>query len=317
MFTVGIVGAGRLSHVHVRHLSRLPDIRFVTFDMHPERAKALADECGGSVCESFDEMLTRVDAVDIITPNDAHAEYATKAIRAGKHTFIEKPLEVSTIAAEGILEAAKDSKATVTVGHVVRYFAMYRRAHEIVKAGGVGKPAAIRMTRGGGMPGGEGGWFADHSRSGGVFIDLAVHDFDWLLWTLGPVTEVYAKSVGAKVGMGVDYGIATLTFADGAVANVESTWMDPTESRTAFEVCGSEGMIEFDSRNCPTLRSGGRLDQSFLPEDDPFFLQLKTFVECAREGKPAPISVQDAFEALRVAEACLKSAKSGQPIFLV
>lgn len=316
MFTVGIVGAGRLARVHVRHLSRLGDIQFAVYDSGPGRAEELANECGGRSVTSFEELIDRSDAIDIITPNDCHAEYAVKSIQAGRATFIEKPLEISTAAAQPILDAAANSKATVTVGHVVRYFAMYRRAHDIVKSGGVGNPAAVRMTRGGSMPGGQAAWFANHARSGGVFIDLAVHDFDWLLWTLGPVKEVYAKSVGAKDGEGPDYGLATLTLANGCVAHVESTWMDPNESRTAFEVCGSTGMVEFDSRNCPTLRAGGRVDQSFLPDDDPFFQQIREFISAAREGRPALISVQDAFEALRVAEACVVSAKTGQPVML-
>lgn len=316
MLRVGIVGAGRLSHVHVRHLSRLPGISFAVYDRHPGRAAELAAECGGVVVDSMTELLDRSDAIDIITPNDTHAEIAVTAIEAGKHVFIEKPLEVSTLAAKKILDAADQSSATITVGQVVRYFAMYRRAHDIVTSGGIGKPAAARMTRGGGMPGGEGGWFGDHSRSGGVFTDLAVHDFDWLLWTIGPVTEVYARSVGAKQGSGPDYGLATLTFENGCIAHVESTWMDPGEPRNAFEVCGSGGMVEFDSRTTPTIRGGGKLDQNFMPDDDPFFQQLRVFVECAKEGKPAPISVHDAYSALRVAEACVQSAKTGQPVFL-
>jgi len=316
MFKVGIVGAGRLSRVHVRHLSRIPDVAFVIYDHHFERAEQLAAECSGEAVGSYAELLEKSDAIDVITPNDTHAEYAVEAIRAGKHTFIEKPLEVSLATARPILDAAATSTATITVGQVVRYFAMYRKGHDLVKSGAVGTPAAARMTRGGAMPGGEAGWFANHARSGGVFVDLAVHDFDWLLWTIGPVKEVYAKSVGTKTGSGPDYGLATLTFENGCVAHVESTWMDSSESRTAFEVCGSGGMIEFDSRNTPTLRSGGKLDQNFSTDDDPFYQQMRDFVAAAREGNPAPVTVQDAFAALAIADACVTSAKTNQPVFL-
>ena len=193
---------------------------------------------------------------------------------------------------------------------------MYRKAHDLVQSGAVGTPAAIRMTRGGGMPGGADGWFADHSLSGGIFIDLAIHDFDWLLWTVGKVKEVYAKSVGANTGKGPDYGLATLTFENGCVAHVESTWMDPQESRTAFEICGPEGMLDYDSRNTPTLRTGPKLEQNHLPEDDPFFLQLNDFVTCAKANQPAKITIQEAFAALELAEACRASAATGKPVSL-
>ena len=316
MFTIGIVGAGRLSRVHLRHLSNIPDTAFVVFDQKPASAEALVTEYSGVVAKSYEDLLDRVDAVDIILPNDVHAEFALKAIKSGKHTFIEKPLDISCAAAKPVLDAANESNVTVQVGHVLRYFSMYRRAHDMVKSGAVGNPAAIRMTRGGGMPGGESGWFGDHSRSGGVFIDLAIHDFDWLLWTIGPVKEVYAKSVGAKTGNGPDYGLATLTFESGCVAHVESTWMDSQESRTAFEICGPSGLLDYDSRNTPTLRTGSKLEQHHLPADDPFFMQLRDFVASARAGKPANISIQEAYNALEIAESCLESARSGKPVFL-
>ena len=201
MFTIGIVGAGRLSRVHLRHLSRIPDTSFVYFDQESQYAEALATEYPGKVVKSFAEMLTQVDAVDIITPNGIHAEYAVASINASKHTFIEKPLDVSCEAAKPVLEAANNNNVTVQVGHVLRYFAMYSKAHNMIKSGAVGVPAAIRMTRGGGMPGGESGWFADHNLSGGIFVDLAIHDLDWLLWSVGPVKEVYAKSVEQRLAL--------------------------------------------------------------------------------------------------------------------
>ena len=152
--------------------------------------------------------------------------------------------------------------------------------------------------------------------SGGIFVDLAIHDLDWLLWSVGPVKEVYAKSVGAKTGSGPDYGLATLTFENGCIAHVESTWMDPQESRTAFEICGPDGLLDFDSRNSATLRSGNKLEQNHLLEDDPFFLQLNDFVNCAKHGVPAKFSVQEAYNALELAEACRTSATTGSPVFL-
>ncbi len=316
MFTIGIVGAGRLSRVHLRHLSRIRDISFVFYDQEHARAEALATEFPGTVVKKFSELLDKVDAVDVITPNDVHAQVAIEAIKAGKHTFIEKPLDVSTENAKPVLIASENSGLTVQVGHVLRYFSMYRKAHDLVLSGAVGTPAAIRMTRGGGMPGGEAGWFADHSRSGGIFVDLAIHDLDWLLWTVGKVKEVYAKSVGAKTGRGPDYGLATLTFENGCVAHVESTWMDSQESRTAYEIAGSDGLLDYDSRNTSTLRSGAKLEQNHLADDDPFFLQLNDFVTCARAGIPAKVSIQEAYAALKLAEACRTSAITGKPFFL-
>ena len=237
--------------------------------------------------------------------------------RHGSGTFVEKPVTLSAAGAVPISEAsAAKPELVCTVGQVLRWFPMYRRAHELVKAGEIGLPAALRMSRGGGLPGAGRGWFEDHSKSGGVFIDLGVHDFDFLLWTFGPVVEVVARSVGAKTGSGADYGLATLTLASGAVAHVESTWMDADDPGMAFEFCGSEGMLQWDSRSTGTVRGMGRVDGHFMPDDDPFFGQMKEFVTAIREGRPAAVGLRDAVAAVRVAEAALESARTGLRVTL-
>jgi predicted dehydrogenase len=315
MLRVGIIGAGRLARTHVRHLQRVTDAWFSVFDVVPNAATKMAEEIGGQVAESVEALLDASDAVLIVTPNHVHADFAVAAINAGKHVFVEKPLTVSTATATPILEASQKATGVVLVGHVLRHFPMYRQAHDSVIAGAVGTPSAIRMTRGGRMPGGEGSWFADHSKSGGAFIDLGVHDFDWLLWTLGKPTQVYAKSVGAKTGNGPDYGLATVSFANGAVAHVESTWMDENEPYVAFEVCGSGGMIEYDSRRVNTLKMGAFSAQNFLPNDDPFYRQMRNFVNAIRGEETVAVTVQEAYDALHLGESALTSAKTGQPVW--
>jgi predicted dehydrogenase len=313
MFRVGIIGAGRLARTHVRHLKRVTDASFSVYDINSEAAVAMANEIGG-LAVSLDQVIAQSDAVMVVTPNNAHADYTIQAIESGKHVFVEKPLSTDTATAKPILDAKSKGSGIVLVGHVVRHFAMFRQAHDFVVSGGIGTPSAIRMTRGGRMPGGAGSWFANHSMSGGAFIDLGVHDFDWLLWTLGKPTQVYARSVGAATSQGVDYGLATVSFENGAVAHVESTWMDENESYVAFEVCGSEGMIEYDSRKVNTLKMGSFSAQNFVADDDPFYRQMRNFyLACQGQEKPA-VTVDDAYAALSLAEAAISSAKSGQPV---
>lgn len=316
MFRIGIVGAGKLSQVHLRHLARIPDVEVTLFDRNIERSQEVAAAFKAQVATTFDDLLGQVDAIDIITPNFVHAEYAVAAIKAGKHVFIEKPIEVSWKSAQPICEAAAEANVVATVGHVLRHFRMYRKAHDLVKAGEIGKPAAVRMHRTGLMPGGVNNWFGDHALSGGVFIDLAVHDFDWLLWTLGPAKSVFARSIGATTGQGKDYGLATIEFQNGCLAHVEASWMETDGGRMAFEVCGSDGMLEYDTRNVPTLRFGHTLEQLHLPEDDPFYLQLLNFVKACQGEDVEIITVAEACEALRLADACLESAKTGQLVNL-
>ncbi|MEI7578269.1 MAG: Gfo/Idh/MocA family oxidoreductase [Armatimonadota bacterium] len=315
MIRVGFVGAGRLGRVHARHLMRLPGVSVGAFDVVPSSSESFASEVGGVAYGSFEELLEKSDAVAVVTPSDVHADFAVAALEAGKHVFIEKPVTLSVEAAGPISVAASARPELVcTVGQVLRWFPMYRRAHQLVKAGEIGVPAALRMSRGGGLPGGGRGWFEDHSKSGGVFIDLGVHDYDFLLWTFGPVVEVVARSVGAKTGSGADYGLATLTFESGAVGHVESTWMDAEDPGMSFEFCGSGGMLEWNSRTTGTVRGMGRVDGHFMPDDDPFFGQMKAFVDAIRGEASVTVSLADGVAALRVAEAALESARSGMRV---
>lgn len=172
----------------------------------------------------------------------------------------------------------------------------------------------------------------DHARSGGVIFDLAIHDFDWLRWTLGDVKRLYARSVAAQRGSGPDYALITMTFDAGAVAHVEATWMDPSGFRVAFEVCGSGGMIEYDSRLAATLRthvgalsaSGDPRDAATLPKggpeaplsptDDPYYQELRAFLDAVKSNAPPPVSPHDGWMAMSIALAALESAKTGRVV---
>lgn len=313
MKRVGIIGAGGMGSTHARHLRGLGTAEIGVFDPIAEKARAVGDAHGAQVFESWDAILAWADAVDICTPTPSHAELAGQAIAAGRALLVEKPLALTLDEARGIVLAAEGAGLPLVVGHVVRYFPEFKLANKMVKDGKVGKPAAIRMRRGGGLPRAE--WFLDHSLSGGILVDLAVHDFDWLRWTFGEVKYLFAKSVGARTNRGPDYALTTLTFECGAVAHVESTWMDPAGGRVTLEVCGSAGMFEYDSRNTATLRThtpgGAKAEAPLSPTDDPYRNQLAAFLECLETGV-SPVTGADGFAALSIGLAARESAISGR-----
>jgi predicted dehydrogenase len=203
-------------------------------------------------------------------------------------------------------------------GQVVRYFADFATGHRLVKNGAVGTPAAARTRRGGLAPVGSKGWFQDHHRSGGVLLDLAVHDFDWLRWTLGEVKHLYARSVGIQAGSGPDYALTTITFESGAVAHVEATWMDPGGFRTTFEIAGSKGLIEHDSRQNvalkTTIEGKSFADGAISATDDPYFLELSGFLKAVTDKTTPPITGEDGALAVGIALAAIESAKTGQVV---
>ena len=141
------------------------------------------------------------DIIDICTPTPLHRDYVERAAAAGKAIFVEKPLARTLADCDAMVAAVNRAGVPAMPGHVVRFFPEYAAAKRLVDAGGVGKPAAIRTARLAGFPGQEGrpNWYADPQQSGGLVLDLILHDFDWLRWTFGPITRVYAKGLYGKV----------------------------------------------------------------------------------------------------------------------
>ena len=308
-----------MGNAHARHYRNMADVDLTFYDLLPDRSSAFASRHNCEPCASAEDLISRCDVVDVCLPTDAHLEYGLKAIAAGRAVFMEKPITRTLEEAEKLLQAASKAAVPLMPGQVVRFFPEYSAARKRVISGAIGKPAAARTRRGGGPPlGGADNWFMDFARSGGVLVDLAIHDFDWLRWTFGEVKSLYARSVAAATGTGPDYGLATLTFDSGLIAHVEATWMDPSGFRTAFEVCGSEGMIEFDSRTSPPLRllqAGKSAAESPLaPADDPYYLELRGFLDAVHDGAEPPVSGVDGLLSLGIALAALESAKTGNVV---
>ncbi len=309
---VGILGVGGMGNVHARQYRKMPHVELFFTDLDEERSKTFIERWQGESVDSYDDLLKRCDVIDICLPTDLHLDAALKAIAAGKAVFMEKPIAGTIEDGAKMVKAADDAKVPFMPGQVVRFFADFSAGNKLVREGAVGKPAAARMRRGGLAPSGSGGWFMDHKRSGGVLVDLAIHDFDWLRWTLGEVKHLYSRSTAAKTQQGPEYALTTLTFDSGAIGHVESTWMDPSGFRVTYEIAGSEGLIQFDSRNTATVRThaGGKSmnEAPLLPVDDPYFLELSGFLNAVKSGTLPPVTGHDGLMALSIALAARESA---------
>lgn len=315
---VGILGTGHMGETHAEQLIKMPGVEIIFLARDSEKSARFEKTFGASPRSTVESVISEADVLDVCLPTDMHLEIGLKSIAAGTPVFMEKPLARTLKDAITLRDAADKGNVPFMVGQVVRYFPEFRAGYDIVKAGGVGTPAAARTRRGGPAPTGSNGWFMDHERSGGVLLDLAIHDFDWLRWVLGEVKCLYSRSVGASTGKGPDYALTTLTFDSGAIAHVESTWMDPSGFRTTFEVAGSGGMIQHDSRNVATVRistsEGGLLQHPTATGDDPYYLQLDSFIQCVKNSTPVPVTAQDGAMALSIALAAVESARTGQVV---
>ena len=334
-YRVAVIGAGTMGGEHGRQWASVAGTEVVGVLAESREEAGRAAEAAGCPAfgrEEFDALLrqTRPDIVDVCVPTPFHREYVERAAAAGKAVFVEKPLARTLADCDAIVEAVERAGVPLMAGHVLRFFPEYAAAKRLVDAGGVGKPAAIRTARLAGMPQGGHDWYRDSAQSGGVVLDMIIHDFDWLRWSFGPVTRVYAQGLYGKPEHAGkrDYALVTLRHDSGAVSHVTGSWAHPGGFRTTLEIAGDAGLIEHDSaRSAPLTFSphaaaggGGGVtvpESPLAADENPYFLELKAFVGALGKSVPMPVTVHDAREAARIALAALESIETGKAVTLV
>jgi predicted dehydrogenase len=265
-----------------------------------------------------------LDAVAVLTPTHTHSDVVTAAADRGLDVICEKPLARTMDGARAIRDAVERSGITFMTAHVIRFFPAYAEAKERVDAGDVGTPGVARTKRAFGFEGGR-GWFDDDARSGGVLLDLAVHDFDYLRWLLGDVERVFTRRTGWDRDGSSDVSLSVVRFESGAVGHVEAWWVEvPTVPFTeALEIAGDDGHLEYDVDEVQPLRQFGH-DGVESPRDpvgddlplarDGYDRQLERFVDCVREGQEPPVTVEDGLQSMAVSLAAIESADRGVPV---
>ncbi len=321
MLSIALVGAGTMGRMHAGNFNRIDGCRVTNvYDEVTEAAEAAAAQLGAEAVTDPEGVLAEdVDIVAIACPTPAHADYCCMAAQAGKQIFCEKPLARSLEQGERIVNAVRETGVCMMVGHVVRFFPEYAAATTEVHSGALGKVGMVRTSRINTLPGGPGSWFRDYEMSGGVTLDMIVHDFDWLLWTFGQATTVCSRSLHQRLPR-LDYSLTSVRFAGGAVAHVEGSWADVGTFRTSFEIAGSNGLIEHDSTGNSTLVVQRRASQDgpaatqvpSSPSRSPYLIEAEAFIDAVTNATPPPVTVEDAFAALELALAACRSAETGE-----
>lgn len=318
MQTIGIIGCGGMGKTHARHYRKMSNIELLAYDVVPQRLEEFQMETGAKAAPSLKGLIESADIVDICVPTDSHHPIIIEALAAGKPTLCEKPLCRTVRECEEVVNYANEVNIPLMPAQVVRFFPEFRRAHELVQSGAIGTPAAIRTRRGGNFPSGVGEWFGDFHRSGGVILDLMIHDLDWIRWTFGKVKTVFADALTFSGIKKKDHALATLALESGAVAHLEATWADPAGFRVTFEVAGSKGLIEHDSRKTTTLRIATRerlsSESPFASEDDPYFCELRAFLDAVNAGVAPPVTPEEGLAAVALCEAAIESAQTRKPV---
>jgi len=328
-YRVALVGAGNMGKWHAEQWGHVPGVEFVA----AMDTRSNIDLSGTPVFSDWNTMIAQAkpDIIDICTPTPFHREYVERAAAAGKAIFVEKPLARTLEDCDSIMAAVGKAGVPAMPGHVVRYFPEYASAKQIVDEGGVGHPGTVRTSRMSTFPNitGRENWYADPDQSGGVILDLILHDFDWLRWTFGPVNRVFARGLfGSRHFMSaLDYALVTLRFASGAVGHVTGSWAHTEGFRTTVEIAGDKGIVEHDStRSAPLTVALRRTDcgqigvtvpeSPMRPQEDPYLKELQAFVRSLETGQTTPVTTEDAYEAARIAFAALRSIETGKAVTL-
>jgi predicted dehydrogenase len=320
---IAIIGCGMMGELHAASATEAGFRVVVCASQPAEAAEAVAKKFDAEAVADPMVALQRddIDAVCIATPTPTHADYVVAAAEAGKHIFCEKPLGRTLEQCDQAIAAADKNGVKLYVGHVVRYFHEFEAIRAQIDAGKVGKVGFVKTYRGGISPMGAGGWFRDAKQSGGATLDLLIHDLDWLRYAFGDPERVFSQNLAGKTSLPIDYVLATMRFPSGVIAQSIGTWAHPAGFRVKAEVCGSGGMIQYDSHDAPIsvmpreTESGPSMIVPASPvNESPYTREWRDFAKWLSGESEPKVSPEDAKWAVRMALAAIDSAESGQPV---
>lgn len=321
MLNIGLAGSGLMGRTHSAALRRIPGARVVAvYSRTPDKARQLADEWGARVYTSLEGMLDDdiVDAIDICLPTHLHRNAVELACIKGKHIFCEKPIAPTAEDAQAMIDVCRQAGVVLMIGHSTRFNPESLAVREQLLNGALGNIGVVRTTRAGEFPAWA-SWYSDYGTSG-TLIDLAIHDFDFLRWCLGPITRVFANQVSAGK---LEHSQTILRFASGAMAHVEASWAYPpgTTLQIAIEAAGSNGLALFDRTSCSPVQTymadcGGLAVSDNPMAKNSYVRELEHFLDCIRTGETPLTSGEEALQSLLVSLAAIRSAKTGMPVEL-
>ena len=309
---VAVVGTGFWGKNHARVYKELESTELVAIcDRDAERAKAVAAQLGVKAYTSSSRMLKNkeVEAVSVCTWSTSLATEALKALRAGKHVLVEKPMATTTKQAEKLVLTAEENGLHFTVGFLMRFIPGLRHIRESVDGKQVGELVCATAKRVSQWP--------ERIGDVGVVKDTAIHDIDVMRFVFreDPIA-VYAQCGSMRHRMFEDYAMIMLSFADGKSAFIESNWLTPYKTRT-LTVTGSDAIMRLDYITQELwIEAANQNVQPKFPWQEPLKAELQHFADCIVKKEKPVVKGEDGIKALRIAVAALKSSSKKKAIKL-
>jgi myo-inositol 2-dehydrogenase/D-chiro-inositol 1-dehydrogenase len=328
---IGIIGMGRIGRVHAKHVAyQIPAARLAAVaDVDVEAARAHAQPLGVSTAVQDYRVLlddAAIDAVAICSSTDTHAQMIEEAAAAGKHIFCEKPIAFTLEEIDRALDAVDQAGVKFQVGFNRRFDPTFRRVRTAIEQGEIGEPHVLHLISRDPSPPP-----LDYiRRSGGLFFDMTIHDFDMGRFLTGSeVDEVYtAAAVQVDPAIGevgdLDTAVIMLQFANGVIGTIDNSRKAVYGYDQRAEVFGSGGRVQTDNHypNAATISNEQRVQRdlplNFFMERylESYRVEMQAFVEAVLDNRPVPVGGEDGRVAVVMSMAARTSYDEHRPVRL-
>ena len=325
----GLIGAGRIGPVHAETLAfRVSQAQLVAVaDVNLSAARVVASRYNiPEIFSSGSDMIAdpEIDAVAICSPTDTHADLIVAAARAGKHIFCEKPISLSLKEIDRSLAAVESAGVKLQVGFNRRFDSNFLRVRQAVVSGEIGTPNLFHIVSRDPFP----PPLTYLRPSGGIFLDMMVHDFDMARFLIDDeVEEVFAAGAvlvdpGFAGEDDFDTAVVFLRFRGGAIGTIDNSRKSTFGYDQRVEILGSKGKIASENRYPnQVMVSGEKCVYSDLPYNffmqrytDSFTAEIQAFTEAVLEDKPIPVTGAESRMPVVIALAAGKSSQENRPV---
>ncbi len=329
---IGVIGLGRMGQLYGYFVGRqLDNAQLIAIaDIRPEVTNKFSSHFSDVIAyNNYHDLLTNkdIEGVIIVTPTSTHREVVIAASEAGKAIFCEKPTALTLPETDEMIAAIEKAGVMFQVGFMRRFDKHYQAARQQIDEGVIGRPVTISAI--GRDPFATSLEYADPNVSGGLIVDMGIHDFDVVRWMMSDEilrvhTEVASLVYPELQLVGdVDNAMINLKFEKGGLGNIEV-------SRTAHygydircEIIGTKGTLLVgylrETAVVTLTRDGARHDVvPHFPErfGPAYTAQIAHFVDCLREGKPPIVTQVDARAALQASIAAARSQETGEVVYV-
>lgn len=326
---IGIIGAGRIGKVHLKSITySIPKAKVIGItDVFKDALPALAEEYGiPKIYDDYKQMLAdpEIDAVMVCSSTNTHADISIEAAKAGKHVFCEKPVDLTPEKVQAVIDTVAEAGVKLQVGFNRRFDHNFAHIRELINEGKIGKLELVKITSRDPEPPS-----AEYAAvSGGIFLDMTIHDFDMACFIAGSeVEEVYVNAaclVDPAIGEAgdVDTAIINLKFKNGALGVIDNSRRAAYGYDQRVEAFGSDGaaMAANDTPTNVTL-----MNADAVSTDKPlyFFLErymksftseVSQFVDAVLDDKETPTTGTDGLNSILIALAAKKSLAEHRPV---